>query len=97
MFVHAKGDRDGNVVHLFERDCSIQRRYQKVVELAPAYNLPINLRRILADDALKIARHVGYENAGTVEFLLDSEVDLSLINIDVIHKLIAIQLFAHIE
>ena len=70
------GDKAGNIVHLFERDCSIQRRYQKVVELAPAINLPIGLRRILADDALKIARHVGYENAGTVEFLLDPEVRL---------------------
>lgn len=63
-------------MHLYERDCSIQRRYQKVVELAPASNLPITLRRMLADDALKIARHVGYENAGTVEFLLDSQVFL---------------------
>ncbi|XP_076813420.1 pyruvate carboxylase, mitochondrial-like [Clavelina lepadiformis] len=71
--VQILGDRAGNVVHLYERDCSIQRRYQKVVELAPASNLPIGLRRLLADDALKIARHVGYENAGTVEFLLDSQ------------------------
>lgn len=71
--VQILGDKGGNIIHLYERDCSIQRRHQKVVEIAPAANLPIQLRRILADDALKIARHVGYQNAGTVEFLLDSE------------------------
>nr|CAB3264684.1 pyruvate carboxylase, mitochondrial [Phallusia mammillata] len=71
--VQILGDKAGNLVHLYERDCSIQRRYQKVVELAPAFNLPITLRRMLADDALRIARHVGYQNAGTVEFLLDSQ------------------------
>ncbi|XP_078484659.1 pyruvate carboxylase, mitochondrial isoform X1 [Ciona intestinalis] len=71
--VQILGDQLGNMVHLYERDCSIQRRYQKVVELAPAFNLPIGLRRILADDALKIAKYVNYENAGTVEFLLDAQ------------------------
>lgn len=71
--VQVLGDKHGNLVHLYERDCSIQRRHQKVVEIAPAGNLPITLRRMLADDALKIARHVGYQNAGTVEFLLDNQ------------------------
>lgn len=71
-----EGDKSGNIVHLYERDCSIQRRHQKVVEIAPAGNLPITLRRLLADDALRIGRHVGYENAGTVEFLLDAQVSL---------------------
>uniref|UniRef100_H2YA21 Pyruvate carboxylase n=1 Tax=Ciona savignyi TaxID=51511 RepID=H2YA21_CIOSA len=71
--VQILGDKAGNIVHLYERDCSIQRRYQKLVELAPAFNLPIGLRRILADDALKIAKYVGYQNAGTVEFLLDPQ------------------------
>lgn len=74
VFRYITGDKGGNIIHLYERDCSIQRRHQKVVEIAPASDLPIQLRRILADDALKIARHVGYQNAGTVEFLLDNEV-----------------------
>ncbi|MCO8120437.1 pyruvate carboxylase [Stieleria sp. TO1_6] len=65
-----------NLIHLFERDCSVQRRHQKVVELAPAPNLPGELRDQLCEAALKIGRAVGvdgscYENAGTVEFLLD--------------------------
>ncbi len=69
------GDRHGNLVHLWERDCSVQRRHQKVVELAPAPNLSPQMRTDLCDAALKIGRVVGggsgYENAGTVEFLLD--------------------------
>lgn len=65
------GDRDGNVVHLYERDCSVQRRHQKVVEIAPAPKLPQDIRDKMTADAVKLARFVGYENAGTVEFLLD--------------------------
>jgi pyruvate carboxylase len=69
------GDRHGNLVHLWERDCSVQRRHQKVVELAPAPNLSPEMRIELCNAALKIGRVVGggsgYENAGTVEFLLD--------------------------
>uniref|UniRef100_A0A8C9LDU9 Pyruvate carboxylase n=1 Tax=Pavo cristatus TaxID=9049 RepID=A0A8C9LDU9_PAVCR len=65
------GDKHGNVVHLYERDCSIQRRHQKVVEIAPAACLDPQLRARLASDAVRIAQQVGYENAGTVEFLLD--------------------------
>ena len=68
------GDAYGNIVHLYERDCSIQRRYQKVVEIAPGLHLDETIRKKLADDALKIARHVGYQNAGTVEFLIDDQV-----------------------
>jgi len=68
--VQVLGDNHGNLVHLFERDCSVQRRHQKVVEYAPAWSLPDNLRARLADDALKIARQVKYSNAGTVEFLV---------------------------
>ncbi|KAM0756393.1 pyruvate carboxylase [Meredithblackwellia eburnea MCA 4105] len=67
------GDSEGNVVHLFERDCSVQRRHQKVVELAPAGNLPEELRAQLLADAVKIARAVNYRNAGTCEFLVDSK------------------------
>ena len=65
------GDSGGNVVHLYERDCSVQRRHQKVVEIAPAPKLPRDIRDKMTADAVKLARFVGYENAGTVEFLLD--------------------------
>ena len=65
------GDKHGNVVHLYERDCSLQRRYQKVVEFAPAWSVPKDTIERLRADAVKIARHVGYINAGTVEFLVD--------------------------
>jgi pyruvate carboxylase len=65
------GDQYGNRVHLFERDCSIQRRHQKVVELAPARNLTDTQKQALYRDALAIADAVGYVNAGTVEFLVD--------------------------
>ncbi len=71
--VQILGDRHGSVYHLFERDCSIQRRNQKVVERAPAPYLSDAQRAELADLALRIARHVGYENAGTVEFLQDMD------------------------
>jgi len=64
-------DKHGNVLHLGERDCSLQRRYQKVVEFAPAFSVAEKTRQKLYDDAVKIARHVGYVNAGTVEFLVD--------------------------
>jgi pyruvate carboxylase len=69
--VQLLGDRHGNLVHLLERDCSVQRRHQKVVEIAPAYNLDPVLRRGVCDAAIRIGRHVGYDNAGTVEFLVD--------------------------
>ena len=69
--VHVLGDEFGNVVHLFERDCSLQRRYQKVVEFAPAWSVPKATVDALRADAVKIAKHVGYMNAGTVEFLVD--------------------------
>ena len=69
--VQVLGDEHGNVVHLFERDCSLQRRYQKVVEFAPAFSVPEETRQKLYEDAVKVARHVGYVSAGTVEFLVD--------------------------
>ncbi|MCA1686205.1 MAG: pyruvate carboxylase, partial [Planctomycetia bacterium] len=71
--VQLLGDRHGNLVHLFERDCSVQRRHQKIIEIAPAYNLDPALRAAICDAAVKIGRHVRYENAGTVEFLVDTE------------------------
>uniref|UniRef100_A0A8C5SCB4 Pyruvate carboxylase n=1 Tax=Laticauda laticaudata TaxID=8630 RepID=A0A8C5SCB4_LATLA len=69
--VQILGDQHGNVLHLYERDCSIQRRHQKVVEIAPAAHLDSQLRSKLTADAVRLAKQVGYENAGTVEFLLD--------------------------
>jgi pyruvate carboxylase len=71
--VQILADAAGDVVHLFERDCSVQRRHQKVVELAPAPNLDPALRDRICADAVRFARHIGYVNAGTVEFLLDRE------------------------
>jgi pyruvate carboxylase len=64
------GGEDG-VIHLFERDCSVQRRHQKVVEIAPAPNLDPEIRERMCADAVRFAREIGYRNAGTVEFLLD--------------------------
>jgi pyruvate carboxylase len=70
--VQILADAGGQVVHLFERDCSVQRRHQKVVEIAPAPNLDPALRDRLCADAIAFARAIGYQNAGTVEFLLDT-------------------------
>ena len=69
--VQILADAKGNVVHLYERDCSVQRRHQKVIELAPAPALAPELRDQICADAVAFARHIGYSCAGTVEFLLD--------------------------
>ncbi len=71
--VQILGDSHGNLVHLFERDCSVQRRYQKVVEIAPAPNLDSDLRDKICEAACAIANQSQYENAGTVEFLVDAD------------------------
>ncbi|UUO04774.1 pyruvate carboxylase [Blastopirellula sp. J2-11] len=71
--VQLMGDRHGDLVHLFERDCSVQRRHQKVVEIAPAPNLLPEVRDALCEAAIKIGKEVGYQNAGTVEFLVDKK------------------------
>ncbi|GAA2009135.1 pyruvate carboxylase [Brevibacterium samyangense] len=71
--VQILADNDSNAIHLFERDCSIQRRHQKVIEIAPAPNLDAEVADALREDALKFARALGYQNAGTVEFLLETE------------------------
>nr|MBA2559129.1 ATP-grasp domain-containing protein [Propionibacteriales bacterium] len=71
--VQILADGAGNVIHLFERDCSLQRRHQKVVELAPAPHLDPQLRRRICDDAVAFAREIGYSNAGTVEFLVSPD------------------------
>ena len=71
--VQILGDRQGGLVHLYERDCSVQRRHQKIVEMAPAHNFDPAVRQAICDAAVGLGRAVGYENAGTVEFLVDVE------------------------
>jgi acetyl/propionyl-CoA carboxylase alpha subunit len=71
--VQVFGDRHGRVVHFGERECSIQRRHQKIVEEAPAPGLSESQRAALCDAAVRLARHVGYENAGTCEFVVDPD------------------------
>jgi pyruvate carboxylase len=71
--VQILGDRHGNIIHLYERDCSVQRRHQKVVEIAPAFGVEPPIRKALCDAAVTLARSGGYYNAGTVEFLVDVE------------------------
>ncbi len=73
--VQILGDEHGNIVHLFERDCSIQRRHQKLIEFSPCLSISEETREKICNDAVKIARHVGYYNAGTVEFLVDYNGD----------------------
>lgn len=69
--VQILGDHTGEVVHLYERDCSVQRRHQKVVEIAPAQSLTPELRDRICNDAVKFCKEIGYTGAGTVEFLVD--------------------------
>ena len=71
--VQLLGDKHGNLVHLFERDCSVQRRHQKVVEIAPAPFLDVKIRDAICAAAITIGKAVGYQNAGTVEFLFDTD------------------------
>lgn len=71
--VQLLADKHGNVVHLYERDCSVQRRHQKVVEVAPAQTLPLLVRDAILADAVRLAKKANYVNAGTAEFLVDNE------------------------
>ena len=71
--VQVLGDGEGNVVHLFERECSLQRRYQKIVEESPAPNLPRELRDRICNAAVELAKAAKYKNAGTVEFILGAD------------------------
>ena len=71
--VQILADNYGNVVHLFDRDCSVQRRHQKVVEYAPAFSVPDKARKVIFDSAIRLCKEVGYRNAGTCEFLVDRD------------------------
>ncbi|MCR5889580.1 pyruvate carboxylase [Hymenobacter sp. J193] len=73
--VQLVADNHGGLMHLYERDCSVQRRYQKVVEVAPSLNLPDHMRHLLYEYALRLGRAVNYNNVGTVEFLVNPEHD----------------------
>ena len=80
--VQLLGDRHGNIVHLFERDCSVQRRFQKVVEVAPCLTISAGTKKKLYDYALTLGRAVGYNNAGTVEFLVDEDESIYFIEVN---------------
>lgn len=80
--VQILGDKYGNIVHLYERDCSVQRRFQKVVEVAPSIGLRQNTRDQLYKYALQLTRHVGYSHAGTVEFLVDKNENIYFIEVN---------------
>lgn len=80
--VQIMGDNYGNLVHLYERDCSVQRRYQKVVEVAPSINLKQQTRDKLYEYALRITKEVNYNNVGTVEFLVDAEENIYFIEVN---------------
>lgn len=80
--VQIMGDKHGNLVHLFERDCSVQRRFQKVVEMAPAPTLQQNTKDKLYEYALRICKQVDYSNVGTVEFLVDSLENIFFIEVN---------------
>ena len=80
--VQILGDNHGNIVHLYERDCSVQRRFQKVVEVAPNVSLKSETKQKLYQYALNITKKVGYNNAGTVEFLIDPEENIYFIEVN---------------
>jgi len=80
--VQIVADRHGNVMHLFERDCSLQRRFQKIVEVAPSFNLPQIAKDQLYQYAVSICREVGYNNIGTVEFLVDRDSKVYFIEVN---------------
>jgi acetyl-CoA carboxylase, biotin carboxylase subunit len=80
--VQLLGDQHGNVIHLFERDCSLQRRHQKLVEESPAPNLPRKVRDAICDSAVRLAKTAGYYSAGTCEFLLDKDNNFYFIEVN---------------
>jgi pyruvate carboxylase len=80
--VQIVADKHGNVMHLFERDCSLQRRFQKIVEIAPAFNLKESARQKVFEYAVAICRNVNYNNVGTVEFLVDNNGSVYFIEVN---------------
>lgn len=80
--VQILGDSQGEIMHLFERDCSVQRRHQKVVEMAPASFLPVELRKKICDAAVKLMKNVNYISAGTVEFLVTPDGNFYFIEVN---------------
>src|SRR5262249_18160084 len=80
--VQILGDRHGNVVHLYERDCSLQRRHQKLVEESPAPNLPPQVRDEICAAAVRLVKAAGYQNAGTCEFLVDKHARFYFIEVN---------------
>ena len=80
--VQIVSDQYGNIRHLFERDCSVQRRHQKVVEVAPSFNISKNVKEQLYNYAIKIASEVNYNNIGTVEFLIDKDENVYFIEVN---------------
>ena len=75
-------DHHGNAMHLFERDCSLQRRHQKLVEESPGPNLPAEVRQKMCDAAVRLVKHSGYQNAGTCEFLVDPDNNFYFIEVN---------------
>ncbi len=80
--VQIVADAHGNMVHLFERDCSVQRRYQKVIEFAPSFGLPQETKDSLYAYAIAICKAVDYNNIGTVEFLVDEDGSIYFIEVN---------------
>ncbi|MCE9567553.1 MAG: acetyl-CoA carboxylase biotin carboxylase subunit [Planctomycetes bacterium] len=80
--VQLLGDKHGNVVHLYERDCSLQRRHQKLVEESPSPNLPAKVREKMCEAAVRLAKQAGYYSAGTCEFLVDQENNFYFIEVN---------------
>ena len=76
------GDNYGNVVHLFERECSIQRRYQKIIEESPSPTVTDELRQKMGNAAVKIGKEIGYKNAGTIEFLVDNKLNFYFLEVN---------------
>ncbi len=73
--IQIMGDKHGNVIYLGERDCSIQRRHQKLIEEAPSFSLPYNIRKAMGEAAVTLAKAINYDSAGTLEFLVDKNND----------------------